>query len=255
MSTSAQTSSETASLLEASDVRARYGAIEALHGVSIEVAPGEVVAIVGANGAGKSTLMKTLIGVLPAATGTVVFDGRDVTRASTKKRVRHGLSLVPEGRQVFPTLTVENNLMLGAFSHGRAVYRRRDELAESVFDLFPLLKERRRQIAGSLSGGQQQMLAIGRALMADPKLLLVDELSLGLAPVLVAEIYKQLLGAVRERSLSACIVEQEVALALKIATRAYVMASGRIVLSGPAAELRGDARVEHLYLRGEVGQS
>jgi branched-chain amino acid transport system ATP-binding protein len=252
VSTSEPTSSTNGNpLLEAVDLRARYGAVEVLHGATLDVAPGEVVALIGPNGAGKSTLMKTVMGVMPAAGGTVRLRGADVTRAATKKRIRAGVSLVPEGRQVFPRLTVENNLMLGAFSTGSG--RRWRELAGSVYELFPLLEERRRSLAGSLSGGQQQMLAIARALMADPAVLLVDELSLGLAPALVAEIYEQLLQAVHERSLSAIIVEQEVALVLRLVSRAFVMSNGRVVLSGEAAALREDDRVRSLYLRGEVG--
>ncbi|MSO94890.1 MAG: ABC transporter ATP-binding protein [Thermoleophilia bacterium] len=237
-------------ILKITDVGARYGAIEVLHGISLEVREGEIVSLIGPNGAGKSTLMKTLIGAHSASAGTIEFLGEDITRLATKRRVRRGLALVPEGRQIFPTLTIANNLMLGAYPLGRRFDKQSGQLLEEIYELFPILKVRRRDTAGSLSGGQQQMLAIARALMANPKLILIDELSQGLSPLLVTEIYERLLKIVAERSLAACIVEQEVNLALRIASRAYVLASGRIVLSGAGKDLLDDPQVKSLYLRG-----
>jgi branched-chain amino acid transport system ATP-binding protein len=207
----------------------------------MRVAPGELVALVGANGAGKTTLLRAISGVQPASGGEIRFDGRDLARLSARQRVQLGIVQVPEGRQVFGPLTVEDNLLLGAFARGA-----RDGV-EPMLAMFPVLGEKRRQLAGTLSGGQQQMLAIARALMAQPRLLLLDEPSMGLAPRLVAEIFAQI-AALKAHGTTILLVDQNARAALAIADRAYVMETGRIVLHGPAAELLRDPQVQQAYL-------
>ena len=230
-------------MLQIEGVTCRHGRIEVLHGVSLDVKRGEVVALVGSNGAGKTTLMRVISGILPAAAGAIGFDGEPIDRLPAHARVARGLAQVPEARQVFAPLSVEDNLKLGA-------YRRRAGNAgaiERIYTLFPVLAERRRSAAGTLSGGQQQMLAIARALMSDPQMLLLDEPSMGLAPVLV-DLILDTIVALRKDGVTILLVEQNVSAALAIADRAYVLETGRIVLSGPSATLAGDARVREAYL-------
>jgi branched-chain amino acid transport system ATP-binding protein len=231
-------------VLKVDDVVSRYGRIEALHGVSLEVREGEIVTLVGSNGAGKTTLMRVISGVQPRVRGSILFDGVDIDRLPAHRRVAHGIAQVLEGRQVFAPLSVEDNLRLGAFCR-RAVDQ--DGVLRRVYDLFPALSERRRLAAGNLSGGQQQMLAIGRALMSGPRLLLLDEPSMGLAPVLVDEILDTVVK-LRRSGVTVLLVEQNVSAALAIADRAYVIETGRIVLSGGSAALANDARVREAYL-------
>jgi branched-chain amino acid transport system ATP-binding protein len=230
-------------LLEISDVRARYGAIEALKGVSLTVGEGEVVTLIGSNGAGKSTTLRSICGLTPAASGTVTFDGEDITGAPPEI-VTRGIALSPEGRRCFARMTVRENLDLGA-------YRRRGtaiaEDMERVFALFPRLKERAGQKAGTMSGGEQQMLAIGRALMARPRLLLLDEPSLGIAPILVDRIYETI-GEIHRSGVAILLVEQNAHRALEAAGRGYVLETGRVVLTNTSAALRSDPRVQEAYL-------
>jgi branched-chain amino acid transport system ATP-binding protein len=231
-------------LLEISDVRARYGAIEALKGVSLTVGEGEVVTLIGSNGAGKSTTLRSICGLTPAASGTVTFDGEDITGAPPEEIVTRGIALSPEGRRCFARMTVRENLDLGA-------YRRRGtaiaEDMERVFALFPRLKERAGQKAGTMSGGEQQMLAIGRALMARPRLLLLDEPSLGIAPILVDRIYETI-GEIHRSGVAILLVEQNAHRALDAAGRGYVLETGRVVLTNSSAALRSDPRVQEAYL-------
>jgi branched-chain amino acid transport system ATP-binding protein len=222
----------------------RYGRIEALHGVSLEVAAGEIVTLVGNNGAGKTTLLRAISGVQPVAAGAVLFEGENINHVPAHVRVVRGIAQVPEGRQVFTPLSVEDNLRLGAFGR-RDAHVARD--LERVYALFPVLREKRALMAGGLSGGQQQMLAIGRALMSNPRLLLLDEPSMGLAPVLVNQILATL-SSLRKDGVTILLVEQNVAAALAIADRAYVLETGRIVLDGNAADLARDPRVRDTYL-------
>jgi len=231
-------------MLEVEGLCSRYGRITALHEVSLRVDSGELVALVGANGAGKSTLLRALSGVQPVSGGSIRFEGSDVTRRSPRARVRMGIVQVPEGRQVFTPLSVEDNLRLGAF------VRPSGEAAETlgrVYEMFPILAEKRREAAGTLSGGQQQMLAIGRALMTRPRLLLLDEPSMGLAPRLVAEIFATI-RALREAATTILLVDQNARAALSIADRAYVLEVGRVALDGPGSELLDDDAVRQAYL-------
>jgi branched-chain amino acid transport system ATP-binding protein len=232
-------------VLELRDVHVRYGAIRALQGVSLRVERGELVALIGSNGAGKTTTLRTISGLLRATDGTITFEDTDITRASTDGIVARGIGHCPEGRRIFGSLTVRENLLLGAVSR-RDRGAIGDEL-ENVFALFPLLKERLAQAGGTLSGGEQQMLAIGRALMSRPRLLLLDEPSLGLAPLMVERIFETI-GALKAQGRTILLVEQNVHHALDIADRAYVLETGRITLDGPAATLRHDPKVEQSYL-------
>ena len=231
-------------MLEVGALSSRYGRITALDSVSLRVDRGELVALVGANGAGKSTLLRALSGVQPAAGGSVRFEGADVTRASARSRVRMGIVQVPEGRQVFGPLTVEDNLMLGAYLRPSGEIR---PGLEQVYALFPILASKRNDAAGTLSGGQQQMLAMGRALMARPKLLLLDEPSMGLAPRLVAEIFATI-RSLKDASTTILLVDQNARAALSVADRAYVLEVGRIALSGRGTELLDDPAVQQAYL-------
>jgi branched-chain amino acid transport system ATP-binding protein len=235
-------------LLTISGLRSRYGGIVALKGVDLRVEAGEVVTIIGPNGAGKSTLLKGIMGLVDREAGVITFEGRDISRLSPLDIVRLGVALVPEGRQVFGPMTVEENLLMGAFLDRRrtAVVRER---FESVYVLFPVLKQRARQLAETLSGGEQQMLAIGRALMAGPRLLLVDELSLGLAPVVVHELYRTLM-ALHRQGVTIAMVEQNARLALRASDRAYVLAAGAVVLEGRAVDLLENEAVRKAYLGG-----
>jgi branched-chain amino acid transport system ATP-binding protein len=235
------TGATAAPLLDASAIESRYGRIPALAGVDVRVREGELVAIVGANGAGKTTLLRVLSGVQPACGGRLRFAGRDLAGASARERVRLGIVQVPEGRQVFGPMSVEDNLHLGAFA------RRAPGTLDAVWAMFPALREKRREPAGTLSGGQQQMLAIGRALMTAPRLLLLDEPGMGLAPRLVEEIFGHV-AALRKRGTTIVLVDQNAQAALSIADRGYVMETGRVVLEGSAASLLQDPRVRQAYL-------
>jgi len=232
-------------MLSIADLDVRYGAIQAVRGVSLDVAEGEIVAVLGANGAGKTTTLKAAVGLVPATSGEIRFAGTAITGSDTEDIVMRGMTLVPEGRRVFPSLTVSENLRLGAATRRDAgeIARSRDEM----LTLFPILAERANQAAGTLSGGQQQQLAIARALMSMPKLLLLDEPSLGLAPQVVDDIFDLILR-LKARGLTILLVEQDAVAALDIADRAYVMANGRVVMSGSAAALRTSDEITHAYL-------
>src|SRR5215472_15025111 len=231
-------------LLEVSGIRTFYGAIEALKGVSLTVGEGEVVTLIGSNGAGKSTTLRSVSGLTPAAAGTVTFDGDDITRVPAHEIVTRGIALAPEGRHCFARMTVRENLDLGA-------YRRRGAAIaadmERVFALFPRLKEREKQKAGTMSGGEQQMLAIGRAMMASPRLLLLDEPSLGIAPILVDQIYETI-TRIASSGMAILLVEQNANRALETASRGYVLETGRIVLANDSATLAHDPEVQKAYL-------
>jgi len=230
-------------LLQASDVQVAYGKVEAVRSVSLDVGSNEIVTIIGANGAGKTTLLNAIMGILPLK-GRVAFAGHDLARFEIEDRVASGLSLVPEHRELFATMNVEDNLELGAFRVAKAQAK---HSFERVYTLFPRLKERRKQLAGTLSGGEQQMLAMGRALMGTPKLLMLDEPSLGLAPIIVADIFRTI-GELRSSGVSVLLVEQNAQAALKIADRAYVMELGEFVLNGPASDIATNQRVAAGYL-------
>jgi branched-chain amino acid transport system ATP-binding protein len=230
-------------LLQVADAHIAYGKVEAVRGVTLEVAENEIVTIIGANGAGKTTLLNATMGILPLK-GRAAFAGADLLRLQIEDRVAAGLSLVPEHRELFAAMNVEDNLRLGAFRIGKA---RAAQSMERVYALFPRLKERRRQLAGTLSGGEQQMLAMGRALMGAPKLLMLDEPSLGLAPIIVADIFRTI-AELRSSGVSVLLVEQNAQAALQIADRAYVMELGEFILQGTAEEVAGNARVAASYL-------
>ncbi len=235
-------------MLDVEGIIAGYGRIPVLHGVSLRAGRGEIVTLVGANGAGKSTLLKVIAGVLPARAGRVMLEGADMTAVPVHRRVGRGIVLVPEGRMLFASMTVDENLALGAYLRtGREAKRALQADRERVFDLFPVLADRIRQPAGTLSGGEQQMLAIGRGLMSDPSVLLLDEPSLGLAPKVIAEIFS-VLDRLRESGLTMVLVEQDAKLALRYAERGYVMRTGSVVLEGPSAELLGNDDVRLIYL-------
>jgi branched-chain amino acid transport system ATP-binding protein len=233
-------------LLEVSDLTVHYGKVRAISGVSLSVDEGEIVTLIGANGAGKTTTLKTLSGLRRPTSGSVHFDGADITTMPGHRRVSVGLSQAPEGRGIFPGMTVLENLEMGAYTHRRT----RQEDRERVFDLFPRLRERRRQTGGTLSGGEQQMLAIGRALMSRPKLLLLDEPSMGLAPLIVQQIFG-ILKDISAAGVTILLVEQNATQALALSHRAYVLETGRIVTSGPASGLKDDPSVRAAYLGGE----
>ena len=238
---------EGAPLLALDDVRVAYGGIKALKGISLEVFPGEIVAIIGSNGAGKTTTLKSVMGLLPLSSGSISFAGKKVTGTSTEDLVEAGISLAPEGRAIFPSLTVRENLELGAYLHRDA--KAMKETIADVTTLFPRLGERMTQEGGTLSGGEQQMLAIGRALMARPQLLLLDEPSLGIAPKLVQQIF----AAIRQiaaAGVTIMVVEQNTRIALKTAQRAYVLRTGEIALSGDAKDLAANKEIQDAYLGG-----
>ena len=232
-------------MLELADVHVRYGNVRALQGVSLRVETGELVALIGSNGAGKSTTLRTISGLLRPTQGTITFEGADITNAATDRIVRLGISQCPEGRHIFGRLSVSDNLRLGAVSRSNAGEIAKD--LETVFELFPLLKERLGQAGGTLSGGEQQMLAIGRALMSRPRLLLLDEPSLGLAPLMVERIFATI-AELKRQGRTILLVEQNVHQALDVADRAYVLETGRVTLDGPADVLRQDPKVEQSYL-------
>jgi branched-chain amino acid transport system ATP-binding protein len=231
-------------VLRLTDVNTYYGAIHALRGISIEVNAGEIVTLIGANGAGKTTTLKTISGLLHPKQGTVEFEGKDVTRIEAHELVMMGIGQAPEGRRIFSRLTVLENLQMGGFTRTRA---ENDEQLEKVYELFPRLKERASQKGGTLSGGEQQMLAIGRALMTRPRVLLLDEPSLGLAPILVQQIFA-IIQEINSRGITILLVEQNAIQALKIANRGYVLQTGEVVLSGSAADLRENETVRKAYL-------
>ena len=234
-------------MLKVSGLRAAYGPIEALQGVDVDVDAGEIVAMIGANGAGKSTLLMTICGAPRARSGRIEFDGRDITRLPTFEIVRLGIAQVPEGRRVFPHMTVLENLRVGATAAEDSYF---DDDLDRVFAMFPILEERRHQSGGTLSGGEQQVLAIARALMSRPRLLLLDEPSLGLAPLVVKRIFEIIKEINESQEVTIFLVEQNAYHALRLADRGYVMANGRIVLKGTGAELLADEGVRKAYLEG-----
>ncbi len=232
-------------LLNVSDINVYYGAIHAIKGVSFHVDEGEIVTLIGANGAGKSTTLKTVSGLLRSKTGSITFEDHDISAVQPHKLVAHGLAHVPEGRRVFLQMTVEENLEMGAYVKSAGV----EESLAKVYELFPRLRERRRQIAGTLSGGEQQMLAMGRALMSEPKLMMLDEPSMGLAPILVDQIF-QIIQSLHKAGTTILLVEQNAQMALSVADRGYVLETGKVVKSAPAHELLEDESVKAAYLGG-----
>ena len=235
-------------MLSVTDLSIAYGAIQAVNGISFEVPRGAIVTLIGGNGAGKTTTLQTISGLIRPSSGTIRFNGEDITRLASHEIVGRGLCHVPEGRMVFANLTVAENLALGAYlQHDRDLNER---TREHVFTLFPRLEERLKQTAGTLSGGEQQMLAIGRALMGQPKFLMLDEPSLGIAPRLVSTIFEKIIEINRVEGLTILLVEQNAHLALEVATHAYVLETGLITVSGPSSELRDDPRVKAAYLGG-----
>lgn len=237
-------------MLTVESLQVRYGAITAVRDVSLEVNDGELVALLGANGAGKTTTLLAVSGALKPAAGRILFDNEDITSLSPERIVRKGIAMVPETRDVFPDLTAAENLRLGAFIHRRDHSGYERDL-KTVMDLFPVLESRADQSAGTLSGGEQQQLVIARALMSRPKLLLLDEPSVGLAPAIVERIF-ELINRLRERGLTILLVEQNAAQALKYADRVYVMSLGRVAASGTAAEIASGSNLEEIYLGGEA---
>jgi len=234
-------------MLKVRNLEAGYGKLRVLRRVSLHVAAGEIVTLIGANGAGKTTLLNTIAGLLPPRDGQILLDGTDITTATAQQIVRAGCSLVPEGRQVFAPLTVEENLILGA--HVRRKREGKKALAEleHVYELFPVLRERRKHLAGTLSGGEQQMLAMGRALMARPRLIMLDEPSTGLAPLIVKTIF-EIISRLRDEGNTVLLVEQNARAALHIADRGYVLETGKIILQGPAEDLLANQDVQRAYL-------
>ena len=233
------------SLLKVTDLVVSYGGIEALKGISFEVDQGQIVTLIGANGAGKSTTLRTISGLVPPKDGRIYFEGRDITDFNTQKIVETGIAMVPEGRRVFANLTVLENLRIGAY-----LRKDKEEIEDDinyVYDLFPRLKERSWQLAGTLSGGEQQMLAVGRALMSRPKVLMMDEPSLGLAPLVVQGIF-DIIRTINQQGVTVLLIEQNANMALKIADLAYVLETGNITMSGTGAELLADERVKEAYL-------
>jgi branched-chain amino acid transport system ATP-binding protein len=231
-------------ILSITSLHAGYGATEILRGIDLAVAPGEIVAVLGSNGAGKSTLNRAISGVLRPSRGAIRFAGEQIERAKPSAIVSHGLIHVPEGRRIFPNMSVRDNLDLGCYARARA---RREQNRARVFGIFPRLKERQSQSAGTLSGGEQQMLAIGRGLMAEPKLLILDEPSLGLSPLLVEELFT-LIRSINQQGIALLLVEQNVVQSLEVAQRAYVLDNGIIVLQGDAADVRNDPNLKRAYL-------
>ncbi|MGL4269201.1 MAG: ABC transporter ATP-binding protein [Plesiomonas sp.] len=231
-------------MLELRNVCAHYGKIQALHDISMQINPGEIVSLIGANGAGKTTLLGAICGEPAVSGGQILLDGTDISGWPTAQIMRSALAIVPEGRRVFARLTVEENLAMGGFYTGKEDYRR---ILAHVYDLFPRLQERREQRAGTMSGGEQQMLAIGRALMAKPRLLLLDEPSLGLAPIIIQQIFS-IIEQLRREGMTIFLVEQNANQALKLSDRGYVLENGRVVLSGSGAELLANPAVCEAYL-------
>ncbi|CAN7539195.1 ABC transporter ATP-binding protein [Paraburkholderia terricola] len=239
-----------APILDVTGLSVRYGKVEALHGAAIKVGAGQIVSVIGPNGAGKSTLLNAIMGALPTtghAKGTILYQGEDVSAVPVEKRVARGMCLVPEKRELFASMTVEDNLVLGAYRRKRAGERNFLDQLEPVFTLFPRLKERRKQAAGTLSGGERQMLAVGRALMGKPDLLMLDEPSLGLAPLIVKEIF-HIISALRQTGVATLLIEQNARAALQISDYGYVLETGELALEGPAADLAQNPRVIGTYL-------
>jgi len=235
-------------LLDVQDINVHYGKIAALKGMSIQVDEGEIVSLIGANGAGKTTTLKTISGLRPLTSGRILFNGQDISKTPGHKRVLLGIGQSPEGRGVFPGMTVQENLLMGA-------YTRKDDLTadlDEVYELFPRLNERRTQFGGTMSGGEQQMIAIGRALMTKPKVLLLDEPSMGLAPMLIAQIF-DIIREINKRGTTVLLVEQNAQQALKLSDRAYVLETGRVVKSARGADLLDDPQVRAAYLGGDLG--
>jgi len=231
-------------LLKVSNIDTFYGSLQALWNVSLEVKPEEIVAIIGANGSGKSTLLDTISGLMHPGKGSIEFEGKEITTLEPFQIVALGISQVPEGRGIFPDLTVLDNLILG--SYNRKARPKKEENLKMVYGLFPILKERKNQLAKTLSGGEQQMLVLGRGLMSDTKLMLLDEMSLGLAPIVLNDVYKAL-RKIRERGITILLVEQNVRRSLEEADRAYIMEAGHVVLSGDVADLREEEEVRKAY--------
>ena len=230
-------------MLEVKDLHVNYGAVHALNGISLHVDDGEIVSLIGANGAGKTTTLRTITGLEKAASGSVMFDGHDLRKAEPSKIITYKLAHVPEGRHIFPQMTVEENLEMGAYADPAGM----EETMKDVYKRFPRLNERRRQLAGTLSGGEQQMLAVGRALMSKPKLLMLDEPSLGLAPIVVREIF-DIIRTVNQQGITVLLNEQNANMALKVADYAYVLETGNLTLSGTGAQLLANEQVKAAYL-------
>lgn len=230
-------------MLEIKNLDVSYGAVHAIHGVSIKVNDGEIVSLIGANGAGKTTILRTISGLKKADSGEITFDGADLRKTEPSKIISLKLAHVPEGRHIFPDMTVEENLEMGAYADPKNA----EATMRDVYERFPRLKERHRQLAGTLSGGEQQMLAVGRALMAEPKMILMDEPSMGLSPLLVKEIFS-IIKEVNKKGITILLVEQNAKMALSISDRAYVLETGKITIEGPAQELLNDDRVKKAYL-------
>lgn len=234
------------SLLEVKNLQVAYGGIQAVKGVDFYINQGELVTLIGANGAGKTTTLKTLVGMVKKSGGSIVYDGKDTASIPSHNFVRNGLAMVPEGRGIFAKLTVEENLQMGAYYRNDTAAAIQTEI-ERVYELFPRLKERYKQLAGTLSGGEQQMVAMGRAMLSKPKLLLLDEPSMGLAPIIVEKIF-EIIQMIAKEGVTMLLVEQNAKLALEVSQRGYVMESGKITMSGPASELLNDERVRNAYL-------
>ena len=232
-------------ILKVDDIHVYYGAIHAIKGVSFQVGEGEIVTLIGANGAGKTTTLQTVSGLLRARSGSIAFCGENISRIPAHKIVERGLAQVPEGRRIFLRMTVQENLEMGAYTNNRDVA----DTLDYVYEQFPRLKERRRQIGGTLSGGEQQMLAMGRALMSRPKLMMLDEPSMGLAPILVEQIF-EIIANLHKNGTTILLVEQNAQMALSVADRAYVMETGKITLSGTGKELAASEEVKKAYLGG-----
>ena len=230
-------------MLKIEDLEVSYGAVQALRGISMEVNDGEIVSLIGANGAGKTTTLHAITGLVPIKSGSVIYDGHDLRKAEPSKIITYKLAHVPEGRHIFPQMTVEENLEMGAYADPAGM----EETMKDVYKRYPRLEERRRQLAGTLSGGEQQMLAVGRALMAKPKMILMDEPSMGLSPLLVKEIFA-IIQEVNKQGITILLVEQNAKMALAISDRAYVLETGNISIEGNAADLLNDPRVKKAYL-------
>jgi branched-chain amino acid transport system ATP-binding protein len=237
-------------MLKIKNINTYYGQVHALKNVSLHLTEGEIVTLIGANGAGKTTMLNSLSGIVPPKSGEILFDGAPISNLAPSRIVQLGVSQVPEGRQVFKPLSVEDNLELGAYLHyrSRAGAAEAKKTAEMIYNLFPILWKRRKQLAGTLSGGEQQMLSVGRALMAKPKLLLLDEPSMGLAPMIVQEIFKVIENLSKEKKTTVLLVEQNARAALKMAHRGYVLETGKVILEGTAAELLENKDVQRAYL-------
>ncbi len=232
-------------MLEVKDLYVNYGAVEAIKGISFTVNPGEIVTLIGANGAGKTTTLHTISGLVKAKSGSITYEGHDLLKAEPSDMIRLGIAHVPEGRHIFPEMTVEENLQMGAYANKEK--GKMSESMRSVYEKFPRLKERRRQLAGTLSGGEQQMLAVGRALMGEPSIILMDEPSMGLSPLLVKEVFA-IIQEIHKAGITVLLNEQNAKMALSIANRAYVLETGTISISGDAKELLEDERVKKAYL-------